>query len=87
MLSNKLYMLSLYVMLCICYVSSVGKTQLRRMLMSVIQGNSWLASKWNKLRTKGIEVEFLQNNEEMQLSIWNLAGQLIFRTLQNVLFP
>ncbi|BBM97336.1 hypothetical protein MPTK1_1g04940 [Marchantia polymorpha subsp. ruderalis] len=73
--------------LFLCGSPRAGKTQLRRTLMSVIQGNSWLASKWNKLRTKGIEVEFLQNNEEMQISVWDLAGQWIFRTLQNVLFP
>ncbi|BBN18703.1 hypothetical protein Mp_8g04750 [Marchantia polymorpha subsp. ruderalis] len=46
---------------------------------------------WDKVarlfRTTGIEVEFLQNNEERQISIWDLAGQEIFRTLQNVLFP
>lgn len=49
---------------------------------------SSLYNKWDVLwRTKGIEVEYLQNNDKMQISIWDLAGQWIFRTLQNVLFP
>lgn len=66
----------------------VGKTQLRQTMMRIIQGKSWLGEKWESLwRTKGIEVEFVQNNDDMQISIWDLAGQSIFRTLQNVLFP
>ncbi|OAE26844.1 hypothetical protein AXG93_2465s1020 [Marchantia polymorpha subsp. ruderalis] len=73
--------------LFLCGSPRAGKTQLRRTLMSVIQGRRWLASKWNKFRTKGIEVEFLQNDKDMQISVWDLAGQWIFRTLQNVLFP
>lgn len=55
--------------------------------------HSWLHrsspfKKWEALwRNKGIEVEFLQNNDKMQISVWDVAGQWIFRTLQNVLFP
>ncbi|BFI12987.1 hypothetical protein MPTK1_4g13335 [Marchantia polymorpha subsp. ruderalis] len=59
------------------------KTQLRQTL---IHGRSWQWAKF-KWRTEGIEVDFLQNNKERQISIWDLAGQDIFRTLQSVLFP
>ncbi|BFI12001.1 hypothetical protein MPTK1_4g03955 [Marchantia polymorpha subsp. ruderalis] len=72
--------------LFLCGSPLAGKTQLRQTL---IQGKSWLKKQWDKLkwRTEGIEVDFLQNNEERQISIWDLAGQDIFRTLQSVLFP
>ncbi|BFI43149.1 hypothetical protein MPTK2_8g15560 [Marchantia polymorpha subsp. ruderalis] len=74
--------------LFLCGSPRAGKTHLRQTLMRIIQGKSWLGNKWCALRrTKGIEVEFLQNNDKMQISIWDLAGQWIFRTLQNVLFP
>ncbi|BFI12983.1 hypothetical protein MPTK1_4g13275 [Marchantia polymorpha subsp. ruderalis] len=74
--------------LFLCGSPLAGKTQLRQTLMRIVEGNSWLGNKWNKLfRTKGIEVEYLQNNDKRQISIWDLAGQEIFRTLQTVLFP
>ncbi|BFI21360.1 hypothetical protein MPTK1_8g02075 [Marchantia polymorpha subsp. ruderalis] len=73
--------------LFLCGSPRAGKTQLRQTLMRIIQGKSWFGNKWRELwRTKGIEVELLQNNDEMQISIWDLAGQWIFRTLQNILF-
>ncbi|BBN08678.1 hypothetical protein MPTK1_4g13500 [Marchantia polymorpha subsp. ruderalis] len=77
--------------LFLCGSPRAGKTQLRKTLMRI--NHSWLHrsslyNKWDVLwRTKGIEVEYLQNNDKMQISIWDLAGQWIFRTLQNVLFP
>ncbi|BFI13037.1 hypothetical protein MPTK1_4g13705 [Marchantia polymorpha subsp. ruderalis] len=77
--------------LFLCGSPRAGKTQLRKTLMRI--NHSWLhrsrlSNKWNVLwRTKGIEVEYLQNNDKMQISVWDLAGQWIFRTLQNVLFP
>ncbi|BFI12962.1 hypothetical protein MPTK1_4g13145 [Marchantia polymorpha subsp. ruderalis] len=74
--------------LFLCGSPLAGKTQLRQTLMRIVEGKSWLGNKWNKLfRTKGIEVEYLQNNDKRQISIWDLAGQEIFRTLQTVLFP
>ncbi|BFI21642.1 hypothetical protein MPTK1_8g04955 [Marchantia polymorpha subsp. ruderalis] len=74
--------------LFLCGSPLAGKTQLRQTLMRIVQGKSWLGDKVARLfRTTGIEVEFLQNNEKRQISIWDLAGQEIFRTLQNVLFP
>ncbi|BFI09681.1 hypothetical protein MPTK1_3g07095 [Marchantia polymorpha subsp. ruderalis] len=78
--------------LFLCGSPRAGKTQLRKTLMRINQGKSWLEirslrNKWNTLgRTTGIEVELLQNNDKMQISVWDLAGQWIFRTLQNVLF-
>ncbi|BFI21579.1 hypothetical protein MPTK1_8g04245 [Marchantia polymorpha subsp. ruderalis] len=77
--------------LFLCGSPRAGKTQLRKTLMRTNQGwlgKTYLSNKWDRLwRTKGIEVELLQNNDKMQISIWDLAGQWIFRTLQNVLFP
>lgn len=67
---------------------SAGKTKLRQTLMRIVEGKSWLGNKLKELfRTEGIEVEFLQNDDKSQISIWDLAGQEIFRTLQSVLFP
>ncbi|BFI06849.1 hypothetical protein MPTK1_2g06620 [Marchantia polymorpha subsp. ruderalis] len=77
--------------LFLCGSPRAGKTQLRKTLMRIQQ--SWLQrsspfNKWEALRrTKGIEVEFLQNNDKIQISVWDLAGQWIFRTLQTLLFP
>ncbi|BFI07281.1 hypothetical protein MPTK1_2g10590 [Marchantia polymorpha subsp. ruderalis] len=77
--------------LFLCGSPRAGKTQLRKTLMRI--NHSWLhrsslSNKWDVLwRTKGIEVEYLQNSEKMQISVWDLVGQWIFRTLQNVLFP
>ncbi|BFI42891.1 hypothetical protein MPTK2_8g12920 [Marchantia polymorpha subsp. ruderalis] len=73
--------------LFLCGSPRAGKTQLRQTLMKIVQGKSWLRNKALKWRTKGVEVEFLQNNDKLQISIWDLAGQGIFRTLQSVLFP
>ncbi|BFI24415.1 hypothetical protein MPTK2_1g11315 [Marchantia polymorpha subsp. ruderalis] len=56
--------------LFLCGSPRAGKTQLRRTLMRIIQVKSWIGNKWDELwRTKGIEVEFLQNNDKMQISI------------------
>ncbi|BFI06685.1 hypothetical protein MPTK1_2g05030 [Marchantia polymorpha subsp. ruderalis] len=72
----------------LCGSPLAGKTQLRQTLMGKVQGKSWLKDKFPELfKTTGIQVEFLQNNEDKQISIWDVPGQEIFRTLQNVLFP
>ncbi|BFI40226.1 hypothetical protein MPTK2_7g07375 [Marchantia polymorpha subsp. ruderalis] len=74
--------------LFLCSSHRAGKTKLRQTLMRIVQGRSWLGNKWSELwRTQGIKVECLQNDDKMQISVWDLAGQGIFRTLQNVLFP
>ncbi|KAL3691643.1 hypothetical protein R1sor_005294 [Riccia sorocarpa] len=38
-------------------------------------------------RTKGVDVELLRDDDQMQISIWDLAGQEIFRALQSLLLP
>ncbi|BBN08680.1 hypothetical protein MPTK1_4g13520 [Marchantia polymorpha subsp. ruderalis] len=74
--------------LFLCGSPLAGKTRLRQTLMRIVEGKSWIGNKWKELfRTKGIEVEYLQNDDKRQISIWDLAGQEIFRTLQTVLFP
>ncbi|BFI16335.1 hypothetical protein MPTK1_5g20875 [Marchantia polymorpha subsp. ruderalis] len=72
--------------LFLCGSPLAGKTQLRQTL---VHGKKWFKKPWAEFRrrTEGIEVEFLPNNDKGQISIWDLAGQEIFRTLQSVLFP
>ncbi|KAL3679272.1 hypothetical protein R1sor_022228 [Riccia sorocarpa] len=38
-------------------------------------------------RTKGVDVELLRDDNQMQVSLWDLAGQEIFRALQSLLLP
>ncbi|KAL2632421.1 hypothetical protein R1flu_017107 [Riccia fluitans] len=38
-------------------------------------------------RTQGVEVELLRDDEWGQVYIWDLAGQYIFRALQDLIFP
>ncbi|KAL3701064.1 hypothetical protein R1sor_019086 [Riccia sorocarpa] len=38
-------------------------------------------------RTKGVDVELLRDDDQMQISIWDLAGQEIFRALQSLFLP
>lgn len=38
-------------------------------------------------RTKGIEIQVLRNDKDMQVVVWDLAGQEIFRALHEHLFP
>ncbi|BFI22817.1 hypothetical protein MPTK1_8g16163 [Marchantia polymorpha subsp. ruderalis] len=74
--------------LFLCGSPLAGKTKVRQTLMRIVKGESWIGNKWKELwRTQGIEVEFLQNDDKSQISIWDLAGQRIFRTLQTVIFP
>ncbi|BFI40551.1 hypothetical protein MPTK2_7g10710 [Marchantia polymorpha subsp. ruderalis] len=74
--------------LFLCGSPLAGKTKVRQTLMRIVEGKSWIGNKVKELRrTKGIEVEWLQNDDKTQISIWDLAGQGIFRTLQTVLFP
>ncbi|BFI22814.1 hypothetical protein MPTK1_8g16155 [Marchantia polymorpha subsp. ruderalis] len=74
--------------LFLCGSPLAGKTKVRQTLMRIVKGESWIGNKWKDLwRTQGIEVEFLQNDDKSQISIWDLAGQRIFRTLQTVIFP
>ncbi|KAL2642454.1 hypothetical protein R1flu_010041 [Riccia fluitans] len=78
----------------LCGNPHAGKTRLRASMMETRQKTSRVKMQWNKLlgrwllkRTKGVDVELLRNDEEMQVSIWDLAGQEIFRALQTLLLP
>ncbi|BFI08426.1 hypothetical protein MPTK1_2g21700 [Marchantia polymorpha subsp. ruderalis] len=74
--------------LFLCGSPRAGKTRLRQTLMRLVKGQSWLGNNVKKLlRRHGTEVQFLQNNETRQISIWDFAGQEIFHTLQHVVFP
>ncbi|BFI43130.1 hypothetical protein MPTK2_8g15330 [Marchantia polymorpha subsp. ruderalis] len=79
--------------LFLCGSPRAGKTQLRKTVMRINQGKSCLGksclcSECDELSsTKGIEVEVVQNDDKMQISVWDLGGERIFRTLQTLLFP
>ncbi|KAL3681534.1 hypothetical protein R1sor_024490 [Riccia sorocarpa] len=85
----------------LCGSSYAGKTQLKLQMMRVFHKRSRSASKPGKLsdvlleglkqlelrRTRGAEVEVLSNNEEDQVSVWDLAGYSIFRALHDLILP
>ncbi|KAL2610569.1 hypothetical protein R1flu_029142 [Riccia fluitans] len=75
----------------LCGNPHAGKTRLRVSMMETRQKTSWIKRQLNKpfglKRTKGVDVELLRDDEEMQVSIWDLAGQEIFRALQTLLLP
>ncbi|KAL2610675.1 hypothetical protein R1flu_029248 [Riccia fluitans] len=75
----------------LCGNPHAGKTRLRVSMMETRQKTSRVKMQLNKLfglkRTKGVDVELLRDDEEMQVSIWDLAGQEIFRALQTLLLP
>ncbi|KAL2610651.1 hypothetical protein R1flu_029224 [Riccia fluitans] len=75
----------------LCGNPHAGKTRLRASMMETRRKTSWVMKQLNKRldlkRTKGVDVELLRDDEEMQVSIWDLAGQEIFRALQTLLLP
>ncbi|KAG6556509.1 hypothetical protein Mapa_001835 [Marchantia paleacea] len=78
----------------LCGSPYAGKTQLRDSMMQVLKRRSFagrvrdkVKAKFRLLRTKGIEVELLMDDEDMKISVWDLAGQWVFRALQDLLFP
>ncbi|KAL2610637.1 hypothetical protein R1flu_029210 [Riccia fluitans] len=75
----------------LCGNPHAGKTRLRASMMETRQKTNWVMKQLNKRldlkRTKGVDVELLRDDEEMQVSIWDLAGQEIFRALQTLLLP
>ncbi|KAL2610568.1 hypothetical protein R1flu_029141 [Riccia fluitans] len=75
----------------LCGNPHAGKTRLRVSMMETRQKTSRVKMQLNKLfglkRTKGVDVELLRDDEGMQVSIWDLAGQEIFRALQTLLLP
>ncbi|KAL3687215.1 hypothetical protein R1sor_013524 [Riccia sorocarpa] len=84
----------------LCGLPFAGKTQLKVTMMECLGKTSRSESlTWSKIketvvrwvpalrRTEGIEVELFYDKEAMTISIWDFAGQQIFRPLQNILFP
>ncbi|KAL2610655.1 hypothetical protein R1flu_029228 [Riccia fluitans] len=66
----------------LCGNPHAGKTRLRVSMIETRQKTSRVKRQLNELfglkRTKGVDVELLRDDEEMQVSIWDLAGQEIF---------
>ncbi|BBN12094.1 hypothetical protein MPTK1_5g17320 [Marchantia polymorpha subsp. ruderalis] len=74
--------------LFLCGSPHGGKTRLRMTMMKTRSKKSWLRKVVSGTKkTKGVEVEMLRDDEDMQVSIWDLAGQWIFRALQDLIFP
>ncbi|KAL3678969.1 hypothetical protein R1sor_021925 [Riccia sorocarpa] len=85
----------------LCGSPYAGKTQLKLRMLRLHHKRSNSASKPGKFsdaflerlklleprRTKGAEVEVLMDNEEGQVSLWDLAGQYIFRALHDLILP
>ncbi|KAL3687220.1 hypothetical protein R1sor_013529 [Riccia sorocarpa] len=84
----------------LCGLPFAGKTQLKVTMIECLGKTSRSESlTWSKIketvvrwvtplrRTEGIEVELFYDKDAMTISIWDFAGQQIFRPLQNILFP
>ncbi|KAL2632092.1 hypothetical protein R1flu_016778 [Riccia fluitans] len=80
----------------LCGSPYAGKTRLKMSMMRTCK--KWSKSEsipevWNLQRilklwwTQGVEVELLRDDEWGQVYIWDLAGQYIFRALQDLIFP
>ncbi|KAL3698108.1 hypothetical protein R1sor_012184 [Riccia sorocarpa] len=70
----------------LCGEPFAGKTQLRASMIGTTGKKSRVMKQLLKLgklvgltmRTKGIDVELLRDDEEMQITIWDFGGQEIF---------
>ncbi|KAG6553900.1 hypothetical protein Mapa_004817 [Marchantia paleacea] len=73
----------------LCGFPEAGKTRLGHCMLQVTQEKSMVQKLKDKFmpRTQGIDIHVLRNDRAMQVSIWDLAGQDIFRALQEYLFP
>ncbi|KAL3679039.1 hypothetical protein R1sor_021995 [Riccia sorocarpa] len=84
----------------LCGEGHAGKTSLRITMMKTRQkesrivrygrrklGKLWSGKNSSMKRTKGVDVELLWDDNQMQVSVWDLAGQEIFRALQALLLP
>ncbi|KAL3678975.1 hypothetical protein R1sor_021931 [Riccia sorocarpa] len=85
----------------LCGSPYAGKTQLKLRMMRLYARRSRSASKPGKFsdaflerlkllelrRTKGAEVEVLMDKEKGQISLWDLAGQYMFRALHDLILP
>ncbi|KAG6551021.1 hypothetical protein Mapa_007254 [Marchantia paleacea] len=73
--------------LLLCGSPFSGKTRLRTTMQKILN-QSCTKAFTNKLSsTRGIEVEMLQNDDKMQISMWDLSGQEIYRAVQDLLLP
>ncbi|KAL3677658.1 hypothetical protein R1sor_020614 [Riccia sorocarpa] len=85
----------------LCGHSHAGKTTLRVTMMKTRKKESRVVKYFTRKlglprklgkgqplkRTKGVDVELMRDDNQMQVSIWDLAGQEIFRALQSLLLP
>ncbi|KAL2611724.1 hypothetical protein R1flu_023416 [Riccia fluitans] len=85
----------------LCGSPYAGKTQLKMTMMrtcnKISKSESLPGQHFDKVRsflkrlivrrTLGIEVELLRDDDWGQVFIWDLAGQFIFRALQDLIFP
>ncbi|KAG6542271.1 hypothetical protein Mapa_016300 [Marchantia paleacea] len=71
----------------LCGTPMAGKTALAHCALQL--GTPWYTQVFKKFlpRTQGIEIHVLKNDATMQVSLWDLGGQDIFRALQQYLFP
>ncbi|KAG6552407.1 hypothetical protein Mapa_005968 [Marchantia paleacea] len=84
----------------LCGSPQAGKTRLRKTMLRLTDSiPKWMDIRTGRLvtsikssldldlkKTKGIEIATLQD-EKLNLTVWDLAGQSIYRPLQEVLFP
>ncbi|KAG6548760.1 hypothetical protein Mapa_009770 [Marchantia paleacea] len=71
----------------LCGTPMAGKTALAHCALQL--DTPWYTRVMKKIlpRTLGIEIHVLKNDATMQVSLWDLGGQDIFRALQQYLFP
>ncbi|KAG6542267.1 hypothetical protein Mapa_016296 [Marchantia paleacea] len=71
----------------LCGTPMAGKAALAHCSLQL--ATPWYARVMKKMlpRTLGIEIHVLKNEASMQVSLWDLGGQDIFRALQQYLFP
>ncbi|KAG6551196.1 hypothetical protein Mapa_007432 [Marchantia paleacea] len=71
----------------LCGTPMAGKTALAHCAMQL--DTPWYTRAMKKMLrgTLGIEIHVLKNDAKMQVSLWDLGGQEIFRALQQYLFP
>ncbi|KAG6542283.1 hypothetical protein Mapa_016312 [Marchantia paleacea] len=75
----------------LCGTPMAGKTALAHCALQLATRwyTPWYTRFMKKMlpRTLGIEIHVLKNDATMQVSLWDLGGQDIFRALQQYLFP
>ncbi|KAL3692501.1 hypothetical protein R1sor_006152 [Riccia sorocarpa] len=75
----------------LCGQPYAGKTRLHASMIGTGQKKNRIMKQLRKhanlKRTKGMDVELLRDDGKMQITIWDFAGQEIFRALQSLLLP